>query len=839
VLLLAVPLIGLQLWWAVRGLRSAEEIAGNQAVTYANMTATGVQTFLSQTERLLVGNVDRGGESYLDPAVCGQAVEALAGTFLINAFVVDRVGNIVCSARPVPPGTFAGDWEWFRGIERGPRFVTGRPVAGTLSDTWVIPLVTSIVGDDGEFAGAVAASLPLLQFAGLLPSVEAPVGDLTYTITDANDIVIADSNDPEELVGAPIPLLADPAHPLGPGQWTVRSPDSTGSNRTWGRVQMANGWSVYVGIPDEALYGPARAAATRNLLGTILILALMVALVTIGYRRIAASLDHLVSGLRVTDGAGAVVTSAGTPTEVRAVVDELNRTLEARNAAEQAERASRERYKGIFDNAVFGIYLATVDGQLLEANPALATMLRYESPEALTQAGTDALWECGAAGFEAFHRRVDQGTGEGLETSLLRADQTRVTVRMSGRATRTPDGTPAYQMIVQDITEERRKEQELRQTQKMDAIGKLAGGIAHDFNNLLVVIGGNVDLMRVSLPTDHEMQCELSQVRDAVDRAAALTARLLAFSRTDRPEPGHLEINAVLQDMEQMLGRLIGPEIELETRLSLAQPVVRIDRSEVEQIVMNLVLNARDAISSGGRVTIETRIEASPGGEGARVEGVTLSVADTGSGMDSSTLAQMFEPFYTTKPAGQGTGLGLSTVYGIVKQAGGVATAHSEPGLGTEVRVWLPLAHGPARPSSEIPREQSFLRGHERVLVVEDEELVRRFVARALTAAGYDVVLAADGQEALDVYQERPDAIDLVLTDLAMPRMRGAELGRRLHTISPRLPILYMSGYVEPKVLVGELSGRIDLVIQKPFRAAELCTRIREALDRAVDTSGV
>jgi nitrogen-specific signal transduction histidine kinase/CheY-like chemotaxis protein len=411
-----------------------------------------------------------------------------------------------------------------------------------------------------------------------------------------------------------------------------------------------------------------------------------------------------------------------------------------------------------------------------------------------------------------------------------------ITVRLNGKIITTRDGAPAFEMIVQDITEERRKEDELRQTQKMEAIGKLAGGIAHDFNNLLTVIGGNVELIEDGLPSEHPLRGDVDQIREATARAAGLTTQLLAFSRKERPEARTVDVNAVLTNMERMLVRLIGEDIRLETRLAHEQPHISIDSGELEQVVMNLVLNARDAMPMGGRVTVETRCAAGPGGDESEAPGVVLAVRDTGVGMDTETRKRIFEPFYTTKPMGEGTGLGLSTVYGIVQRAEGVVHVESEPGFGTTIDIWLPLAsaHTRPEPKSVKPSQPATAGGGEHILVAEDEELVRVFVRRALQDAGYRVVAAADGQEALEHFETDPSAIDLVLTDVVMPRMKGPELASRIAEISPETPILYMSGYVDNQALSTQLADRPDALLRKPFSAADLCERVRKSLDRPV-----
>jgi two-component system cell cycle sensor histidine kinase/response regulator CckA len=389
-------------------------------------------------------------------------------------------------------------------------------------------------------------------------------------------------------------------------------------------------------------------------------------------------------------------------------------------------------------------------------------------------------------------------------------------------------------VIVQDTTAEKRKENELRQTQKMEAIGKLAGGVAHDFNNLLTVIGGNTELIDDALPPEDPLRDELGQVLKATRRAASLTAQLLAFSRKEARETQPVHVNEVITDMERMLVRLIGEDVTLEARLSTHLRPISIDPGELDQIIMNLVLNARDAMPLGGPIVIETRpasAEAVSGTAHLAGDGVLLSVRDGGVGMDEEVRKRIFEPFFTTKPVGEGTGLGLSTVYGMVHRADGCIEVESEIGVGTTFVVWFPYARRQIYQARQAPGAGAPTRGTEKILVVEDEELVRVFAHRALTDARYDVLMASDGQEALELVELLDSPVDMVLTDVVMPRMKGPELAEHLSTLSPLTPVLFMCGYIDNKAVEEQFKDRPDALLRKPFGRDELCERVRSTLD--------
>jgi two-component system, cell cycle sensor histidine kinase and response regulator CckA len=381
-------------------------------------------------------------------------------------------------------------------------------------------------------------------------------------------------------------------------------------------------------------------------------------------------------------------------------------------------------------------------------------------------------------------------------------------------------------------------EAQFREAQKLEAVGRLAGGIAHDSNNMLSVILSSVELLQQELAHVPEARADLENIHDAASRSTALTRQLLAFSRRQHTQPRLLRVGEVVLALDPLLRRLIGEDVALVLRLGDQGRAVHADPSQLEQVIMNLVVNSRDAMARGGRLILETGVEQLDVEQLADVddaipgEYVLLAVTDTGVGMDPSVMSRAFEPFFTTKPSGRGTGLGLATVYGIVRQAGGVIRAFSQPGLGTTMKVHLPVADEGESPTRPPPRSGTPRGGNETLLVVEDEGLVRRSVRRVLERFGYRVVEAVDGASALERLRELGDEVALVLTDLVMPGMNGRELARRVERLRPGLAVLFMSGYTDEDVLShGELAADVDLV-QKPFTPEALGARVREMLDR-------
>jgi two-component system, cell cycle sensor histidine kinase and response regulator CckA len=390
--------------------------------------------------------------------------------------------------------------------------------------------------------------------------------------------------------------------------------------------------------------------------------------------------------------------------------------------------------------------------------------------------------------------------------------------------------------LVIDLTEQKRLEEQYRQSQKMEAVGRLAGGVAHDFNNLLAVINGYADLLQMKLDADHPMLGPLREIAKAGEKAARLTRQLLAFSRRQVLQPKLIDLTETVGDFERMLGRLIGEDVEVALVRSADPCRVLADPGQVEQIILNLAVNARDAMPEGGRLTIETSLVELDEGYSRQHFSVPpgryvlLAVSDTGCGMDTATRARIFEPFFTTKEAGEGTGLGLAMVYGIVKQSGGDIWVYSEPGKGTTFKIYLPeAAEAPAeaRPSEPPP----VARGVETVLLVEDEPAVRRLVRISLEERGYTVLEAEDPDDALRMVDENPGEIHLLLTDVVMPGLGGRQVAEQITAVRPHTRVLYMSGYTSDTVVRRGVLTSSAAFLQKPFSPTDLLRKVREVLD--------
>ena len=504
---------------------------------------------------------------------------------------------------------------------------------------------------------------------------------------------------------------------------------------------------------------------------------------------------------------------------------------------EEALRRSEARYRSLVQSAVYGIYRSDAQGRFLDVNPALITMLGYDSPEEVMELDPVREVFLNPEEHERLTKEFQQkGRLDGLEVRWRRKDGGAITVRLSGRGTSGPDELDnVLEIIAEDVTERRALEDQFRQAQKMEAVGRLAGGVAHDFNNLLMVISGYTEVLLDELKAHEDLQSKAEAIQQAADRATTLTRQLLAFSRKQLLELKVVDVNAIVSDMERLLRPLIGETVELSTHLKPDVGHTRADAGQLEQVIMNLVVNARDAMPMGGKVLIQTeRVEL----DARRREHslippgpyVLLSVSDTGAGMDKETQSRIFEPFFTTKEKGKGTGLGLSTVYGIVKQSGGFIFAHSEMGEGTTFRIYLPRVEDSAEHSGPAKNPAAAAGGSETVLLVEDEESVRQLVRDTLAARGYKVIEASNGEAGLKVSDEHAGTIEVLITDVVMPGMGGRELAKRVSAGRPNIKVLFLSGYTEDAIIHEGVLEPGTAFLQKPFTLQMLSRKVREVL---------
>ena len=517
----------------------------------------------------------------------------------------------------------------------------------------------------------------------------------------------------------------------------------------------------------------------------------------------------------------------------------VNRDVSERKRTEEALRRLETGFRSVVEDAPYGIYRASTAGRFQQVNPALQKMLGYELTEELL--AKDLPSEIFRHAGE-YQRLIELFTRtqeiKDIEMEWERKDATLITVLCSGRRVNDENGALAhFEVFVEDVTEKRVLEKQLRMAQKMEAIGRLSGGIAHDFNNLLGVIIGYSRVLKRELGAINPLSEHALEIEKAGQRAASLTKQLLAFSRQQVLTPAVLNLNSLASDMEKMLPQLLGEDIEVTLVLDPLLGNVRADQSQIEQVIMNLAVNARDAMPIGGKLKIETAnadlddayTRLHPGSKVGSF--VLLAVTDTGMGMDAVTLTHIFEPFFTTKERGKGTGLGLATVYGIVKQSNGYTGVDSSPGKGTSFQIYLPRYAGQPAVDEVKPDSPDMIRGSETILLAEDSEPLRKLVKTYLDSAGFRVFSAESGEAALELSTRIGVTLDLLLTDVVMPGMNGRALAEHLLSRQPGMKVLYMSGYTDTFIAGHGVLDPGTHLLHKPFTEEVFLRKVREVLD--------
>jgi PAS domain S-box-containing protein len=540
----------------------------------------------------------------------------------------------------------------------------------------------------------------------------------------------------------------------------------------------------------------------------------------------------------VRDEALVVCDEAGVPTYLQGVMFDVSDLLRAVESLHQSE----EKFRTLFERAAVGIALVDIEGRLTECNPELQEMLGYRKEELLSRFFSELIYMEDETVDLDFHKKLLSGEQDHyqVEKRYFRKEGGLVWGRENVSLVRDAGGIPQYTIhMVENINEWKQLEAQFLQSQKMETVGRLAGGIAHDFNNILTVLKGYSQLSLLGLKDDDPLKGNIKEIQNATERAAQLTNQLLAFSRRQVLDMKVLDLNIVVRGLEKMLRRIIGENIELITHLDEDLGRVKTDPGQIEQVLLNLVVNAKDAMPKGGKLILETNnvqldenyasthLSTEPGCY------VLLSVSDTGCGMSPEIKDRIFDPFFTTKDMGKGTGLGLSTVYGIVKQSGGNIWVYSELGQGTTFKIYLPQVEEeldalvPGDEIDDIPR------GTETILFVEDDSSVRGLGSRILRQQGYIILDAANGDEAMHVVGDRViKNIHLLIADVVMPQMGGKELAEKFKTLYPDAKVLFISGYADEAILHQASLTRAEPFLFKPFSILTLTKKVREVLDQ-------
>jgi hypothetical protein len=841
-----------------RAARTREEVE-RHAGAAARAVADRVDGRVTQMGNVLatVAHAVRPGSSSADIAHNDSVLAAikrdLPPGYLYNLWLADAQGDILgTSERPLPDRATlnAADRRYFREAVRTRRLALGDVVRGRTDTTkWSIGLARPMLDARGEVMGVVIGTLNVPALGGALDVPGLPDGAVV-TLLDREAHVLARSRDAARWVGRDVGGMAGVAHVIAPDSGVVEVVGLDGVRRlsayAWAPV---SGWNVYVGIPTSAAFAEVRATVWRDAIVGAVTLAVMLVVAGTIARRITRPVGALVEDAQAI-AAGDYVPRSSTelPRELAALAAAYNE-MAVTIAQRTAElHSSEQRYRQLFDASPLPMYLADLSTyRVLAVNEAGLAKYGYTREQFLGLTLLDLRPPEERLRFLAVARSMEKAqlnydrTNAGLWRHVGK-DGVPFEVEVFTAVTEY-EGRPARLSVASDVTARRRAEralqesqEQLRRAQKMEALGRFAGGIAHDFNNILTGILGYADLALADLPEGAPGREELAEIHAAAQRAAALTGRILAFSRGRVTQPKPVEVNGVVAELEPMLRRLIGEHILLDVALAPDLGSVLGDPGQLEQVLLNLALNARDAMPDGGTLAVSTfaaDVEpddpAHPGvGAGSHV---VLEVRDTGVGMSAETQAHIFEPFFTTKERGKGTGLGLATVYGIVRQAGGAVRVESAPHRGSTFSVYLPRVSASAEERPAPPPRPESRRGSETVLLVEDEAAVRAIARATLVRHGYTVLVAADGPSALDVGRTHDGEIALLLTDVVMPGMNGRVLAECLTRDRPATAVLFMSGYTEDEVLHRGVEGERMAFVSKPFTPDALAAKVRAVLD--------
>ena len=845
----------------------AREIAESRQNVFhlARLASLEEQRLIEDTRELLVVISGYRAIREHDPVEASQDLAALIAAFprYTNFGVADADGMMWASALPMPRPVDISDRDYFQRAVLNKGLGIGGFQIGRVTGVPGLNLGYPILSDSGDVEAVVFAAMSPTSMNRFEVEVAAWLPDgSTLTRMDDEGRVLSRWPGGATDAGRPAPEFTLLMNARARGEDYTRATDSRGRNflNVFARAPTnltAGDVFVVLSIPEHEVFSDARHLLLSGLLGLGL-----VALVSLTAGWIGTNLfvlrpvrSLLGATKRLARGDLSARTGRehgrGELGELASAFDGMAETLQERqnerDRAEEALRRSEADYRSLVLNSPYGIMRSTPEGRIHRANPALVKMLGYDTEEEVL--GLNLLRDINvtSSGDTAMLGKSTEEDPRDVSLCFRRKDGKEIQIRASGRWVRDESGRVHYiESILEDVTERKSLEAQLVQAQKMEAVGRLAGGVAHDFNNLLGVMLGYSELLLGEMDAADPRRQRVSEIKRASDRAASLTRQLLAFSRRQVLTPRVVDLNAVVDSLDKMLRRLIGEDVNLISRLGAEVGRVRIDPNQIDQVLMNLVVNAHDAMPEGGKIILETAnldLRTSQVYENMIIPPgsyVRLAVTDTGMGMDDETRAHIFEPFFTTKEVGKGTGLGLSMVYGIVRQSGGHILSRSRPGKGTTFEIYLPRVDESAEAGAQARSPQDLPRGSETVLLVEDEDALRDLLREFLASGGYTVLEASNGSVAVQIARNFPRPIHLLVTDLSMPGMQGRQVAQEIMGIRPEVRVLYISGYTDDAVLRDGALDEGTSFLGKPFTQESLLRKVREELDggRAGDGTG-
>lgn len=855
VLLTVIPMIALTLYTASEERRRESVQVQMSVMPLASLIALQEDNLINTTRQLLIALAHFPGLADGEATACNALFAGLREKHYeryANIGAANPNGDVFCSAIPLTHPINIGDHKYIQNTVKEQEFTIGSYQIGRITGKPSVNFAYPVIDKMGNTKGVVFAAMNLEWFGQVESDVQARLPkDTTITKVDGNGIILAFANhyDHEELVGKPFPIKSLVAAIKTQGEGVFEAMDSNGIPRIYAfkalQSKIVSGKIyVIVGVPAEVAFAEINHVMARNL--TLIGLVALFGLAAVwfgGDRLILRPVNALVDVTRRLSN-GDLGARSGIPYQrgelgqLFRAFDEMAETLQRqendRKQAEEAIRVLAQNWQATFDAIGDAVCVMDKEAVILQCNKAM-TVLLGKPPQEIA----------GSTCWEIAHYAT--GSAEACPVTRMLESRQRETLELQmGDRWFSVVADPILNEngdlagcvhLMSDTTEQKKLEDQLRQAQKMEAVGRLAGGVAHDYNNMLSVILGYTQLALAKMKPSDPLHDDLTQVLNAAKRSTDITRQLLAFARKQVVVPRVLDLNTTVEGMLKMLRRLIGEDIDLAWLPAAGLGSVNMDPSQIDQLLANLCVNARDAIADVGKVTIETANVTFDEAYCAEHAGfhpgkfVLLAVSDDGCGMDKETIDKIFEPFFTTKEVGRGTGLGLSTVYGIVKQNGGFINVYSEPGKGTTFKIYLSRHAGKAEMietegAVKIPASLG-----ETLLLVEDEDSILKLGQKILDELGYAVLTAGTPKEAIHLAQAHTGEIQLLITDVVMPEMNGRELAEQIHALRPKIKTLFMSGYTADVIAHhGVLEAGVHF-LQKPFSRSDLGSKVREALD--------
>ncbi len=843
------PMVGLVTSHFVNERARARVSAEQRTAEVARLVAQRADEFVARMRVILEASAmqvrrRRSELAFNDSVLAELTSRTLAPSSLLN--VIDAEGNLLGSSYRKPDRTTSNVGRGRRYIEevtRTHRFAVGEPVLSLIDTTrWIASFAIPLLDRKGTLEGIMLSTIRLDSLGPMLDPGTLPERSVA-TVIDRGGRIVYRSLESARFIGHDMSEAPGSAEILGVKSGVrvaVSALDGLERVVAWQRLKSAP-WTVTVGIPIDAMMIAEIHELRRDVL--VLVAAIVLALLAAALiaERIVRPIQTLTTDAASIAGGDLSHRSlVGTGGELGVLARQFNAMAETLESQTRTLRDNEERYRELFELSPLPTWLFDEETlRFIAVNDAMARAYGWSRAELLAMSSTQIRPSEEVDAYVSLLHGSDKPTFSQQRVRHLARDGTLLDVEVSSAPTLI-SGRRAWLVVANDLTQRERTEaalrssqEQLRQMQKIEAVGSLAAGIAHDFNNLLTGILGSIDLALLALPQTHPAVEEVAHAREAAMRATDLTKRLLTFSRQQTIDAVVVDLRETVRGMQPLLARTLGEHVRLEMRLERDPCTVLGDTGQLEQVLLNLLVNARDAMPDGGVATIDVRpvvlADARDGIPAGRW--VTLSVSDTGTGIDPATAARVFEPFFTTKERGKGTGLGLSVVFSIVANAKGFVRLDSVPGAGATFRLYFPLQAGTPAPRVSPVRGVANAVGVETILLVEDDDAVRRVTRRMLEGFGYTVLDAAGPRQALDLARDHIGTINLVLTDVVMPGMNGRELVEAILKLRPGLRVVYASGYTDDVALLSQLRSQALFFLQKPFNSHGLSHVVRSALD--------